>query len=181
MLFLGDVVRIHIPRSYQYKFDQIRVTFSELIYTVAPLIAKSIPSLQDFKTYLRRCFRELRPQLSTAESFDDVMDLVEDKCTIVNIGCLEVIVNQYNITEANHHIENHKAAVDSFCQNIKANLCAELEIDLPYPGTIEFILEWEVNEHALHHIQCLLSKAFWNMAKKVLLTVEDKGKVITND
>ena len=181
MLFLGDIVKIYIPRSYQYDFDQRIVLFGNLIDTVAPLIAKSIPSLQDFKTYLRRCFRELRPQLSTAESFDDVMDLVQDKCTIINIGCLEGIVNQYYITEAKHHITNYKEVVDSFCKNIKANLCAKLEIDLPYPGTIECILKWDVDKHALHHIQNLLSKAFCDMANKVIVRVKDEGKLITND
>ena len=180
-MFLGDVVRIHIPRSYQYKFDQISVTFSKLIYTVAPLIADGIPSLQDLKTYLRRCFRELRPQLSQAESFDDVMDLVQDKCTIINIGCLEGIVNQYYITEAKHHITNYKEEVDSFCKNIKANLCAKLEIDLPYPGTIEFILKWNVDEYTLHDIQDLLNEAFRDMANKVIVRVKDEGKLITND
>ena len=109
------------------------------------------------------------------------MCLVEDKCTIVNIGCLEVIVNHYNVTEANHHIENYKAAVDSFCQQIKFVLCTKLMIDLPYPGTIEFILEWNVNEHTLHHIQGLLNKVFRDMANKVIVRVKDEGKLITND
>ena len=180
-MFLGDVVRIHIPPIYQRDFDQIKVTFMNLIVTVASLIADGIPSLQDLKTYLRMCFFELIPQLSQAESFDDVMDLVQDKCTIINIGCLEGIVNQYYITEAKHHITNYKEVVDSFCKNIKANLCAELEIDLPYPGTIEFILEWEVNEHTLHQIQDLLSKAFRDMANKVIVRVINEDKLITND
>ena len=181
MLFLGEIVKIYIPRSYQYDFDQRIVLFGNLIETVTPLIAKSIPSLQELKTFLCRCYRELKPQLSIAESFDDVMELVEDKCTIINIWCLESIVDYFNITEANHHIKNYKAAVDSFCENIKANLCAELEIDLPYPGTIEFILEWIVSEHALHQIQDLLSKAFCDMANEVIVRVKDEGKLITND
>ena len=180
-MFLGDVVRIHIPRSYQYKFDQIRVTFSKLIYTVADLITKGIPSLQELKTFLRRCYRELKSQLSIAESFDDVMELVEDKCTIINIVYLEAIVDEFNIEEAKHHIEDYKATVDSFCKNIKANLCAKLEIDLPYPGTIEFILKWNVHKHTLHHIQDLLNEAFCDMANKVIVRVKDEGKLITND
>ena len=180
-MFLGDVVRIYLPPTYQRDFDQIKATFGRLFFTVAPLIAKRIPSLQELKTYLRMCFHELRPLLSIVESFDDVMDIVQDKCTIVNIDCLEVIVNHFNITEANHHITNYKAAVDSFCENVKADLCADLEIDLPYPGTIEFILEWNVDEHILHCIQGLLSKAFCDMANEVIVRVINEGKLITND
>ena len=175
------MVRIYIPRSYQDNFDQIRVLFGNLIETVAPLIAKGIPSLQTLKRYLQRPFRELKSQLSIAESFDDVMELVEDKCTIINIVYLEAIVDEFNIIEAKHHITNYKAVVDSFCKNIKANLCAKLEIDLPYPGTIEFILEWNVSEHTLHHIQGLLNEAFRDMANEVIVRVINEGKLITND
>ena len=84
----------------------MRVIFGNLIHTLAPLIETDIPSLKEQKTYLRRCFGELRLQLSLAESFDDVMEVNEDKRTIINICCLEAIVKQYNITDTisqTHH------------------------------------------------------------------------------
>ena len=71
----------------------MRAKLGELIYTVSPLISNVIPSLEEFIKYLRRCFRELRPQLAIAQTFDNVMDAVEEKCTIINICCLETIVN----------------------------------------------------------------------------------------
>ena len=117
--------QINLHRTYQYDFDQMKVTFGNLIVTVSPLIEKAVPSLEELKTYLRKCFRELRPQLSTSKSFDDVMEIVEDKCTIINICCLDAIVNHYNITEAKQHIEEFKAEVDSFCQKLKANVCCD--------------------------------------------------------
>ena len=94
------------------------MTFGNFIDTVAPLIAKSIPSLQELKTYLRRCFRELKPQLTVAESFDDVMDLVEEKCTIINVACLEGIINHYKIEEAKAHVTTYKSAVNTFCDEV---------------------------------------------------------------
>ena len=54
-------------------------------------------SLEELKKFLGRCFRELKPQLSVAESFDDVMEVVEEKCTVINIRCLETIIDHYNI------------------------------------------------------------------------------------
>ena len=86
--------------TFQYDFDRMRVTFRNLIDKVAPLIKAGIPSLDELKTYLRRCFQELAPQLSTAKSFNDVIDIVQDACTIINICCLEAIVDRYEITEA---------------------------------------------------------------------------------
>ena len=108
--------QISLQPTYQYDFDQMRVAFGKLIHTVAPLIEASIPSLKELKTYLGRCFRELKPQLSIAKSFDDVMELVEDKCTIINVCCLEAIVDEYNVKTATKYIAEFKLAVDMFCE-----------------------------------------------------------------
>ena len=89
---------------------------------MSPLIKAGIPSLEDLKIYVWRCFRDLRPQLVTAESFDDFMDVVQDKCTIINVRCLEAIVDHYKITEGKRHIEEFKTAVDTFCEQIKTEL-----------------------------------------------------------
>ena len=161
----------------------MKVTFGNLIETVAPLIAKAIPSLKELKTYLRRCFRELKPQLSSAESFDDVMELVEDKCTIINICCLEAIVDHYNITEAKRHITEFKTAVDKFCEKVKTDICINQNFKVTTSHhltceTIEFVLEWKTDEYTLSHIKDLLSKAFKDMAKSVQVRAIKEGNSI---
>ena len=162
----------------------MRMKFGKLFYTVAPLIAKGIPSLQDLKTYLRRCFRELRPQLATAESLDDVMDLVQDKCTIINICCLEGIVDQFNITEAKEHITNYNTAVDEFCKKIKADVCCNQSFMISSSShhltceTIVFVLEWKTDEHTLFDIRGLLSKAFKDIANSVQVRSIKEGNSI---
>ena len=61
--------------------------------------------LEKLKKFLERCIQQLKPQLSIAKSFDDVIELVEEKYTVVNIiGYLETIINHYNIVEAKAHI-----------------------------------------------------------------------------
>ena len=161
----------------------MKVTFGNLIETVAPLIAKAIPSLKELKTYLRRCFRELKPQLSSAESFDDVMELVEDKCTIINICCLEAIVDHYNITEAKRHITEFKTAVDTFCEKVKTNICINQNFKVSSSHhltceTIEFILEWEADKYTLRDIKDLLSKAFKDLAKSIQVRAIKEGNSI---
>ena len=161
----------------------MKVTFGNLIETVAPLIAKAIPSLKELKTYLRRCFRELKPQLSSVESFDDVMELVEDKCTIINICCLEAIVDHYNITEAKRHITEFKTAVDTFCEKVKTNICINQNFKVSSSHhltceTIEFILEWEADKYTLRDIKDLLSKAFKDLAKSVQVRAIKEGNSI---
>ena len=162
----------------------MKVTFGNLIITVTPLIKAVIPSLDDLKIYLRRCFQELRPQLSTAESFDDVMDLVQDKCTIINICCLEAVVNYYKITAAKSLITEFKMTVDTFCENVKVSICLKQNFKLTSHShhliceTIEFILEWEVDKYTLKHIKDLLSKAFEDMAESVQVRAINEGNSI---
>lgn len=177
-------LQISLQPTYQYDFDQMRVNFGNLIYKVAPLIEAGIPSLEELKTYLRRCFRELRPQLSVAKSFDDVMDLVQDTCTIINICCLEAIVDQYDITEAKHHIEKFKKAVDTFCEKVKLSICCNQNLKITSSSchliyeTIEFVLEWEADNYTLNGIRGLLAKAFGNMAKRVQVRAIKEGNSI---
>ena len=164
----------------------MKVAFGNLIEKIAPLIAKGVSSLKELKTYLRRCFRELKPQLSSAESFDDVMELVKDKCTIINICCLEAIVDHYNITEAKRHITEFKTAVDKFCEKVKTDLCISQNFKVTSSHhltceTIEFVLEWKTDEHTLSHIKDLLSKAFKDMAKSVQVrAIREGNSVIVN-
>ena len=40
------------------------------------------------------------------------MEVVEEKCTVVNIGYLETIINHYNVEEAKVHITTYKSEVD---------------------------------------------------------------------
>ena len=155
------------------------VTFGNLIKTVSQLIEAGIPSLNDLKIYLRTCFRDLRPQLATAESFNDVMDLVQDKCTIINVCCLEAIVNHYKITEAKPYINEFKTAVDTFCEHIKVDICLKQNFKIASFShhltceTIEFVLEWETDKYTLRDIKDLLSKAFEDMTKSVQVTTVD--------
>ena len=139
--------------------------------------------LEKLKKYLGRCFRELKPQLSITKSFDDVMELVEEKCTVVNICCLETIINHYNIVEANPHVNTYKAEVDKLCEEIKLSVCQKENLmtgpsSLLKCETIKFVLEWETDKHTFNEIRELLWKAFGKMAKRVLVKCIDEGNSI---
>ena len=176
--------QVNLQPTFQRDFDQMRMKFGRLFYTVAPLIAKGIPSLEDLKMYLRMCFRELRPQLAIAESFNDVMEIVQDKCTIINICCLEGIVDQYDIRESRVHIANYNTSVDEFCEKIKADVCCNQSFMISSSShqltceTIVFVLEWKTDEHTLFDIRGLLSKAFKDMAKSVQVRAVNEGNSI---
>ena len=169
---------------YIYDFDQMRVAYGKLKEKVVPIVVKSISSLRTLKKFLQRCFPELTHQLGIARSFNNVMDLVEDKCTIINVACLEAIVDHYNITEAKNHIEEFKKLVDDFCEKIKADICCNqtFKIDsFSHPlicETIVFVLEWEADKHTISDIKRLLAKAFKDLVNNVQVRAINEGESI---
>ena len=179
------LAQVNLHSCYQYDFDRIRVAFGNLIETVAPLIETGIPSLKNLQKFLQRCFQELKPQLANAESFDDVMDLIQDKCTLVNVCCLEAVIDRYNITEARLPIADFKATVDAFCEKVKEEVCCNQSFTMPSSSkyvtyeTIIFYLEWEVDKYTLKDIRSLLSKAFKDIAKSVVVRAIKDNPTIT--
>ena len=163
----------------------MRAKLGALIITALPLIESALTSkLKELKTFLRMSFQELKPQLATAESFEDVMYIVREKCTIINIACLEAVINHYKIEEAKDHIAAYKVEVDRFCEEVKIRVCENEEFttnpsSLLKCHTIEFLLEWNIDEHTLNEIQDLLWKAFGSMAKRVLVKKAEESKSIT--
>ena len=184
MIFIGKtfpfVVKLNL--DYQNEFDQVKVKFGNLIVAVSSLIKDCIPSLIDLKVYIGRCFQELRPQLTIAESFDDVMNVVQNRCTFFNVCCLEAIVNHYSITDAQPYIAKFKTEVDQFCKQVKTDICRAESFKIAPSDlkceTIKFVLQWETDKHTLREIHILLSKAFKDMAKKVLVKDINEGNSI---
>ena len=146
--------------------------FQTLIDTITPLITESIPSIKELKSFLQRYYTELKPQLSLAESFNDVIAAVQSKCTIINVTCFEAIVEHYNIEKAKCHITAYKSILDKFCEEFKLSEFKHEQLLAGLPSllkceTVAFVLEWRDNDYSLDMIRVLLQKAFQNMATRV--------------
>ena len=165
----------------------MRMYFSTLINTVAHLIEDKVPSLEDLKTYLQKHFDELRLQLEYAESLKQFMFLVKDKDTIIDIDCIQAIVDYLDIEEVKDHIAAYKITMEEFCEKITLNICCnesfkKASSSLLKCETIEFVLEWKALDHPLSDVRVLLQKAFNDMAKKVqirYIKVEGNSTIVT--
>ena len=179
---LGGYEKIYLGPNYQDVFDKMRAKLRNLLHTTAHacVFAKKIPSLEDLRTFLGISFQELKQY--HAKSFDDVIDIViEQKCTIVNVGCLEVIANHYNIEEAKAQIAAYKSEVDSVCKELKLKICEDFRIG-PSPllkyGYIQFFLKWRPNFNVLNDIKELLWIGFGDIARTIYITPDDRGNII---
>ena len=179
---LDQTKYIHLGPNYQDVFDKMRAKLRNLLHTTvrACVFAKEIPSLEDLKTFLRISFHELR--YYPAESFDGVINLlIVHKCTILNVGCLEVIVDHYNIEEAKAQIAAYKSEVDRVCEELKLKICEDFMTGpsslLKYES-IEFFLKWRPNFQVLDDIKELLWIGFGDIAKMIDVIPEHRGNII---
>ena len=174
-------IEVSEPTCHQ-QFVEMRQTYSSFLDNVKPYISAGISSLEELKLYLQRHFQELQPQLFIAESFDDVMYLIEDKCTIINVHCVESIVNQYNITDAKPEVKKFKTEVDTFCDVVKLSACFQESFKRVSSShhliceTIEFVFGLEADNYTLTDIKKLLSTSF----KSEVNYVQIRG-IINND
>ena len=154
-----------------------------LIDDIAPLIEASIPSLDKFKTYLRRCRQELKLKLKDADSFDDVMEVIEGECSIINIALLETIVSRYSVQDAAEKVLAYQTHLEEFCENNLTMFCnhqfKRLSSSLLTCETIKFVLKWNPSEHSLSYIKGLLWKTFKDNQVEVVVIEEGNSTIVT--
>ena len=85
-------------------FTSIRGEFAKAVFNIRCCITKSTASAEEVKRLLYG-FPDLKPELSNAKTMNDILDVVHDKCTLINISYLEVVVEQFNIEDAKPHIK----------------------------------------------------------------------------
>ena len=182
----GGEKYIHLGPNYQDVFDKMRTNLRNLLHTTVHtcVLAKEIPSLEELKTFIGICFQELENDLKDAKSFNDVINiLIGEKCTIVNVGCLEIIADHYNIEEAKAQIAAYKSEVDRLCEELKLKIYEDYMTGpsslLKYKS-IEFCLKWRPDMDVLDDIKELLWKAaFGDIAENIDVTPpECEGNII---
>ena len=164
----------------------MQTDFNTLFNAIERLIEKKVPSLEDLKTYLHICYDELRLQVEYAESFEGIMLIIKDKDTIIDINCLQTVVDHYNIEEAKDHITAYQKKIEKFCEEITLTICCNESFKLTNSSllkceTVEFVLEWNGDEYFLNDIKVLLQKAFQDMANRVQVRYikEDNFIIVT--
>ena len=148
-----------------------------MIFKVAPLIKAAIP-LEDLRLFIRLMCPELQPRLSPDKSFNDVIEIIRDSCSITNIILLEDIVNHFSVTdEAHKFISTYKDGVTKFCDK---EICGiKLKETPPLTcETIRFIVDWEVDRCTLSNIKALLQRAFRDCVNRVEVVEANKGHSI---
>ena len=150
-----------------------------MILKIAPFLKAKSNSLEELKTFLAVCRSELTPQLSQAESFDDILKIISKHCSIINITLLETIVDHYSIHEANDLIVTYKNILQEFCKQSIYNVQLKMSSgSLPTCNTIQIVVNWKADECMLNCIQEFLSVALKSLAKRVEVIRLDEATIL---
>ena len=165
-------------------FRSIRKEFAKAVFSIRSSVAKSQLCIQDVKNLLYS-FPDLKPELASVKTIDDILNLVHDKCTVIDISYLEAIVEQFNIEEAKESIKAYKDIVKKFSQDVTLELC----LDESFPvsktpsalkyETAKFVLDWDpANDYTINDIRNILAVSFKKLSKRVKIVVIKKDNSI---
>ena len=159
-------------------FDEVRGHFGILRHKIVPLIARSISSVGEMKSFLQLSFPELSAELSDSDSIDNIMDVVVKKCRVNNISMIKIIVIRFEITQAKPLISEYEEEVKTVCSSLKDFLSQNQPEHFNDFETIQFTLGWEPDEHSLDDIRNLLEEAFKEFNKRIIVQSIHHGNSI---
>ena len=159
-------------------FHSMRIKFGTTFAKVRDAIKKTPLTIEKLKCYLLDCYPELTPQLShpSINTIDSILDIIKEKCTLIDICILEAIAEQFDIKEVETHIKAYEQATYEFCHTVSTRLCLQESLEVTKSSflnyeTAKFVLEWDPDKASLTDIENLLSVVFERLEKRVKVIV----------
>ena len=182
-VYSDDVLRevVPIPQNFSSVFGSVRKEFAIFFHNIQEVINVSPPPLEELKRFLKHGYPHLKSQVTHSNSIDDILDLVNNHCTLINISCYDGIVKRFDIKEAETHIRSYKDAIQSFCKETKASLCLGESLKVTTTPsllrceTIVFVLNWDPMDCTLKDIEEIVSES---LSKHVEIRYIQRGRSI---
>ena len=176
---------IFVPRSMSPTFNSMRVKFGTTFSEIRDAIEEMPVTSEKLKTFLRDCYPDFSPQLARTSSntLDDILEIVKEKCTLIDIGILKAIAKRFTITKADVHIKAYEDAIKEFCHTVTTRLSLQESLVVCNSSplkceTAKFVLEWDPDKTSLTDIKNLLSVAFERLNKRVKVIIVTEGNSI---
>ena len=163
-------------------FTNIRMEFGIAFTNICNIITKSncLPPFAEVKLLLQNCFPHT---FDNCCCISELLDAIRDKCTLINISCIEKVVKVLKIKDAEAHIQTYRETIKEFCKEVSVTLCLREkfgEASLLEYEKITFVLDWDPDEYTLEDIRNILSITFEKeLSKKVRIHVVAPDNSIT--
>ena len=131
-----------------------------MFYEVKKIFEKNSPPLNKIKELLCFC-SDRRHKVDSCTDIFSILRLIQDECSLTDVGLLAYVVEDLEITEAEELIVKYKTELNEFCRSVKVDLCLEEQFDSIHHLQCElaiFHLDWKPKEYMLQHIKDILSK-----------------------
>ena len=152
-----------------------------MIHNVCEAIEKARPNLKKMKKLIGSCNRDLKAKLSHCSSITKVLSIVEEECSLTDYTLLEAVVEEFNVEEAEKHIEKYREILKEFLENNPIARCLKEKFDAvkTHPPlsceTITYVFDWRPDERMLKDIKDILSES---SGKLVRIRYIDTGNSI---
>ena len=166
-------MKIKLPLKLCPEFTGIRDKFADLIDDVARAMQNI--SYDELKRYI--CFRDrnLRPEINECENTDDIMQLISDRCSLIDIALLESVVRKFKIEQAKLAIQYYKDEIENFYQEgrpLRQFLDNELSLSSPLQcETATITVNKAIDDYELKDIDVLMTYVFEAIAPNVKVVV----------
>ena len=163
----------------------MRDKFADLIDDIAKAMRST--SCDELRRYICFQHRDLRFELDQCQDTDDIIKLIGDNCSLIDIALLEGVVDRFNVEEAKTAIQRYKDEIESFHQEgrpLRRFLNKELALSSPLQcETATITVNKAVDDYELKDINILMTVAFEALAPNVKMVVirerEDNSFTIT--
>ena len=159
------------------KFNQIRKKFGTTFYKIRRAVLKINPPIEEVKTLLQDSYPDLKSQLAHVNAVDEILTIIRDKCTLIDITYLEVIVETFDIEEAEGYVQTYKTSIEEFCRTVSVRLSLDENFKVSNTSstlkceTATFILDWNPDDCVLDDVRDVLSECFESLSKNVQIRV----------
>lgn len=165
------------------KFDSLFCHYATLIDKIRPKILQKLPSsLKDFVRYVKR-LPDVNTQVEDCTDFDEVLDIIEELCSYLNVSRFERIALKYNCDEVLKDIKEYTNKIEEFCGNIREGLTSRLPLCVSHIKEplkcerLEFVLHWDPRQTTFKNIKAILWKAFEDIADEIIVVVVSDGSI----
>ena len=155
-----------IPLKLRPVFGSIKEEFSLTFNNIRGAIKQRDPPLQldELKQFLKDGYSHLESQIVDSDTIDEILDVVNKHCTVIDMSCLKAIVRRYNIENAEEQIQKYNVVLHSFCKETKACLClgesfSVTKTPLLQSETAIFVLNWDPLACTLEDIKEIVSES----------------------
>ena len=158
--------------------------FTDLIDDVAEAMKNSV-TYEDLKRYVGRN-KDLRPRVAHCKDTDEIIELIGDECSLINVALLEGVVKKCKVKEADSAIQEYKNEIETFHKKGRRPLRQFLDQYLASASPLQcetatILVHKEVKDYELRDINVLMTVAFETLAPNVRVHVikEDNSFTIT--